>query len=728
VPWQITAFLFASVFELVMALFVRSRLRTPTAAPFCLALLLNSVWALGYAIELSLTAFPDKLLTFQIRCSFLCFYAPVWLEMVHRMTRGRPLVRGWMASAILLVPVVTLLLLWFPGPGQNPLLRSRFWVEATGGFPVLRDTLGPWGLLYYLYNYAVWAVIFLLLYPRKSHTTWERRGRLMFLGAALLGWTADALQLFHVTAPTGLNYAPILFPVTSTLIAFALLRHRLLNLAPVARSALIERLEDRILVLDADDRVVDFNHAAATTLGLARSGVLGRSATAILAPWPALAALVATPGNRRIEATLGTAIFEASLTTVLAAGETPRQPRVLVLSDITRRKETENQLRLAKEAAEAAGQAQSRFLATMSHEIRTPMNGVAGFIQLLKGTPLNREQSEYLALIDQSTRSLLVIINDVLDYSKIAANQLEIERIRCELSGVVDQVRRLLQPLAAAKGLAFATRIADGTPAAIVSDPVRLQQILTNLIGNAIKFTATGRVSLEVGTGAGDLILFTVTDTGIGIAPDQQSRIFSPFSQADASTTRRFGGTGLGLSITRHLCELMGGSLTLASTPGRGSVFIASIRAAPDTTPATPATPAPPVPRAAAPPSRRLQLLVFEDNLINQKVIGAFLAKLGHDAAFSADGAQGLARMAAARFDALLMDLEMPVMDGYETVRRIRTRERPGETRAYIIAITAHALKGERERCLALGMDDFLTKPVSLPSLQAALARVPGAA
>jgi len=723
VPWQFSALLFSSVFELIMALFVRSRLRTPTSGPFCLALLLNSSWAIGYAIELSLPSLEDKLLVFQIRCSFLCFYAPAWFEMMHRMTRGRPLLRGWMIPAVLLVPVVSLVLLWFPGPGQNPLFRHSFWVDASGGMPVLRNALGPWGIVYYLYNYLVWAIIFLMLLPRKQQTPWERRGCLIFLLAAFIGWTTDILHLLKLTHPPGLNYAPIIFPVTSTLIAFSLLRHRLLNLAPVARAALIERLEDRILVFDAENRIVDNNPAAAVTLGFDRPDAFGRSAIEILAPWPPLVALFSTPGNPRVEVTIGSADFEASLFDVLEPGDTRPRARVLVLTDITRRKETENQLRLAKEAAEAAGQAQSRFLATMSHEIRTPMNGVIGFIQLLQGTSLDPKQREYLDLIDHSTRSLLVIINDVLDYSKIAANQLGIEHIRCDLRAVAEHTRRLLQPLAAEKRLHFTTTVDASVPTEIISDPVRLQQILTNLLGNALKFTSEGSVSLAITAPAPDTIEFKVSDTGIGIAPEQQARIFTPFSQADTSTTRRFGGTGLGLSITRRLCELMGGSLTVQSELGRGSVFTAIVRA-PAAAPEPASASATDV-AATLPIRRPLRVLVFEDNAVNQKVIGAFLTKLGHATRFAADGEQGLAILAREAFDVLLMDLEMPVMDGYEAVRRIREGETPGGPRAYIVALTAHALQGQRERCLALGMDDFLTKPINLAALEQTLARVP---
>jgi signal transduction histidine kinase/ActR/RegA family two-component response regulator len=724
VPWQITALLISSVFELVMLFLVRSRLRTLTAGPFCLALLFNALWAFGYAIELMVPTLEDKLLVFQIRCSFLCFYAPAWLEMVHRMTLGRSLIRGWVTPAVFLVPVVTLVLLWFPGPGQNPLLRHTFWLDTAGGLPVLRNTWGPWGVIYYLYNYAVWAVIFVLLYPRKKHPAWERRGRLIFLVAACVGWTADVCHLFELTTPAGLNYAPIVFPVTSVLVAFALFRHRLLNLAPVARAALIEQLEDRIMVFDDDGRVVDFNRAAATTLALPKTGVMGRQASDVLGAWPELVALFPGTTNARTEVKLAGADFEASLLAVLDGHDERTRARVLVLRDITRSKENETQLRVAKEAAEAAGQAQSRFLATMSHEIRTPLNGVVGFTQMLKDTPLGDTQRDYVELIEQSSRSLLVIINDVLDYSKIVADQLEIEQVRCQLDVIIDQAGRLLQPLAAKKGLTLAVRKAAEVPAVVISDPVRLQQILNNLLGNAVKFTESGHILLEVGSPGEGHIMFRITDTGIGIAPDQQERIFNPFSQADVSTTRRFGGTGLGLSITRRLCGLMGGSLTLQSQLGRGSIFTATVRAVPVFAPAEVPAAAESAP-GARPASRRLRLLVFEDNPINQKVTGLFLARFGHESQFVENGVKGLAVLEHEKFDALLMDLEMPVMDGYETVRRIRAGEKPGGPRVYIIAVTAHALKGERERCMALGMDDFLTKPVILATLHDALARVP---
>jgi signal transduction histidine kinase/CheY-like chemotaxis protein len=723
VPWQITALFLSCTFEFAMLFLVRGRLRTSTAGPFSLALLLNAFWCLGYALELCTPDIAGKEFIFQIRCSFLCFYAAAWLETIYRMTRSRPLLRGWTLAAVLIIPVITLVLIWVPGPGQNPLLRHDFRIVESGGLGVLRNDLGPWGHIHYFFNYAIWCYVFYLLYPRRNHTSWERRGRLLILTSAVIGWTLDVLHLLNITSPHGLNYAPIFFPLTSSIVATALLRHRMFNLAPVARAALIERLEDRILVLDDEDRIIDHNRIAATTFNFKADRNEGRSAAELLQGWPDLVALLDCHDNQRTEISVGGDTLEASISTVLHDDGSSTGARVLILRDISSRKAVETQLRIAKEMAEAAGQSQARFLATMSHEIRTPMNGVIGFTQLLKETPLTPAQNEYLDLIDHSSRSLLVIINDVLDYSKIEADQLELEQVRCDLHVIVDQTIRLLEHTTRAKGITLVARFDGNVPSCVISDPVRISQILNNLIGNAIKFTSVGGITLEIQAPGPDMIAFRITDTGIGISLENQARIFTPFSQADASTTRRFGGTGLGLSITRRLCELMGGCLTLSSTLGQGSVFTAAIRArfltetdAPHTEPADISSEAREV---------TLNLLVCEDNGVNQAVIRAYLTRLGHQLTLVEDGEKGLEALARERFDAVLMDLEMPVLDGYEAVRRIRAHEKPGKYRAYIIALTAHALKGERERCLALGMDDFITKPVTLPVLKAALSQVP---
>jgi len=626
----------------------------------------------------------------------------------------------------MVVPVISLVLVWFPGPGQNPVFRHSFVFDTTGPLPVIRFALGPWGVVFYAYNLAIAAAALILVFRLRLQSAFERRVRLLFLAACTVGGISNLLYVLKISPAPGINYGPVLFPITSTLIAFALVGNRMLDLAPVARASLIERLDDRLIVLNGYAEIIDLNQSALNTLGLSHPSVIGQTAAEALKPWPELLALLNQDKPDPMELTIGPLVFEGSVLDVnTPIVRTPRA-RILILRDITRRKEIENQLRLAKDSAEAADKAQARFLATMSHEIRTPMNGIFGFIQMLNETELSANQREHIDIIAQSSRSLLVIVNDVLDYSKITAGRMEIERVSCNIAEIARQICRLLEAKAHEKNIGLTLYISPGVPKAVVGDPVRIGQVLTNLIGNALKFTEQGGVDVDIGSSMQNgrqMLVLKVKDTGIGIPSDKHKAVFEPFSQADASTTRRFGGTGLGLSITSNLCVLMGGSLTLESEPGKGSVFTATIDSG--VTPVAARIPAPSTPVSTIKPTPHpLRILVFEDNAINQTVMRALLARLGHQAQFVANGEEGLVVLARETFDVALMDIEMPVMDGYEAVRNIRKKEAGGMSRLYIIAVTAHAVEGVRERCLAATMDDFLTKPVNLKTLGDSLSRV----
>ncbi|MDO8930752.1 MAG: ATP-binding protein [Rhodocyclaceae bacterium] len=393
-------------------------------------------------------------------------------------------------------------------------------------------------------------------------------------------------------------------------------------------------------------------------------------------------------------------------------------------SMIAAQRERKQALHVAKEAAEAASRAKSEFLANMSHEIRTPMNGVLGMAQLLEGTAQTAEQREYTQIIQSSAEALLTVINDILDLSRIEANRMELEYLSMSPRALVHELADLFGAQAAAKAVGFSVVVAADVPESVVGDPGRLRQVLNNLLGNAIKFTERGAVSLalqrEPGNPGEAMLSFSVNDTGIGMAPATVANLFAPFYQADASTTRRFGGTGLGLSIARRLVDLMGGTLAVASTPGVGSTFTVRLPFALDH--AAPAEAAEVAWPAAQLPGQA-QVLIVDDNATNRTVALHMLEKLGARGAVAGHGEEALDILRHLPCDLVLMDCQMPVMNGFEATRRIRLGE-AGAARAgvRIVAMTANAMQGDREKCLAAGMDDYLAKPLSLGKLTETLA------
>ena len=396
------------------------------------------------------------------------------------------------------------------------------------------------------------------------------------------------------------------------------------------------------------------------------------------------------------------------------------------LQDVTWRKRLEEETRSALSAAEAANQAKSDFLANVSHEIRTPLNAIIGLTRLLLDGELVESQRDFVSTISSSSKTLLALVNDILDFSKIESGKMVLNVQPFDLYHCLEEIKDLFYHNAAERQLLLSMRLASNLPRYVAGDELRLRQILINLVGNAVKFTERGAVGISASVGRcngnGEIeIRFVISDTGVGIPPEYLNRLFLAFSQLDSSRSRRFGGTGLGLVISNRLTELMGGTITVDSEVGVGSHFHVSVwlRAVENQTsveqpPATPDLP-------ALDPG--LRVLLAEDNLTNQKVMLLLLQRIGLSADVASNGLQALARLQTHAYDVILMDIQMPEMDGLTATREIRA-SRFVQRQPTIIALTANAVEGDREICLAAGMDAYLPKPFKLENLVDLLAKV----
>jgi len=497
--------------------------------------------------------------------------------------------------------------------------------------------------------------------------------------------------------------------------------------------ALIDAIPDSVFLLDKEGNFLDYRAPNSSMLYAPPELFMGKSIHSIM-PQDLVELTMNNIGMARQSGKMQ--VFEYQLPT---NGETKHfEARInlceggdflTLVRDVTERKRSDEMLWKAKEVAEAAAKAKSEFLANMSHEIRTPLNAVIGLTGILLDTDLTHEQRNYLEIVRNSSDSLLSVINNILDFSKIDGGMMELEQSPFDLRRCIESTMDLMVTRVEEKELVLKVVLDDQLPPMLVGDANRIRQVLANLLSNAVKFTDKGFVEVSVRGNAipeGFELRFDVLDTGIGMPQDKLDRLFMPFSQIDSSITRRYGGTGLGLAISKRLVEMMGGRIWAESDPGVGSTFTFTIKVKlpcmqpvqhkvkdlkPDIKP--------PI-EGHFQQARPLSILLAEDNAVNQMVLLQMLRKIGYQADLASNGFDVLAALDRQAYDVVLMDIQMPDMDGFEATRRILARFSKTK-RPRIIALTAHALNGDRERCLDAGMDSYLSKPVKIEDLQSAL-------
>ena len=410
----------------------------------------------------------------------------------------------------------------------------------------------------------------------------------------------------------------------------------------------------------------------------------------------------------------------------LRATEINGRPRLLaVVRDISERKQGMQELQKARDAALQATVAKNEFLANMSHEVRTPLNGIMGLSQLLRTTSLTEEQIGYMDMLDGSARNLLVLINDILDISRIEAGSLTIQHTSFSPAKLLREVAGMYEKSAAAKGVHLDCKLSDDLPMTLVGDPLRLKQVLVNLVGNAVKFTSHGGVTVSVSrlldSPQGSRLCFEVRDSGIGMSAETLQKIFNPFTQADSSTSRIHGGSGLGLAICRRLSELMGGSIRAESSLGQGSCFVVELPFGRYIGSQDADVSEPMVPPVQLKP---LQILLVEDQEVNRTFVQRLLEQQGHRIAPAVDGLMALDLLERKAYDLMLLDIQMPGMGGEEVLARLRQQEQTSGLHLPVIALTAHALAGDKEKLLEIGFDGYISKPVQMDQLLAEMGRV----
>ncbi len=703
----------------LLAIYVWLNRSVPGARILFVALLSIAFWSFSSGMEYRGGTLEARVFWWGFEIPAIAV-VPVFWFLLTRTYIGKPW-RGWRVAALFVMPLATVLMHWTSA--TTHLYWRRIWLAENGSLVTVGRVYGAGFWVFVTYSYALVTITAILLLRFAARHPAQRRQSFVLLGSMLLPWVTNVLYVFDVEPLRYIDLTPHAFLVTGVGIWWALYRYRFQGIVPVAWMGVVRGMVHGVIVFDIEDRIADLNPAAEALLGCRAEQVQGHYATDVLAGHPGLIEVL----EGGLEGPDDVCVSQGETTLVCAARMADvrrgkrRVGRMMTLREVTEERKAAAELEQARQSAESAAVAKSRFLANMSHEIRTPMNGVLGMMGLLLDSGLNEEQLSMAETVQESAESLLALLNDILDYSRIDAGKLELESVPFHLTRTLDQVVRLLKPAAAGKNLEISLDVSPDVPETLLGDPTRLRQVMLNLVGNAIKFTPAGWVRIGVRPISADAahatLELTVSDSGIGIAPERIGLLFQEFLQADSSIARNYGGTGLGLAISRRLLEMMGGSIRVESVPNQGTVFTLEVpfvcadgASANATSSASGAT------------WERLpawRVLLAEDNKVNQRVGQSVLEKLGCQVEIAGDGRAAIAAVQGAQYDVILMDLHMPGVDGLQATREIRKLG----VATPIVALTASVELETRNACAQAGMDGFVSKPFHPGEVASALKR-----
>lgn len=632
------------------------------------------------------------------------------------------LTKKWIVL-LMIVPSITIIMAFTNT--WHGLFLDNFVLEVYENMTLIksRGQIFYWINVLYSYSLILVGTVLISASYFKLSNIYKRQTRILIIGASI-PYIANILYNFEIIDFPLSDITPIAILFSGLIFFRGFFRHKLLDIVPIARDTIIENMRDLLIVLDNQKRIIDMNQAAIDVLKMSPLKSIGQPFSNCISKFPLLLQKIYDDIEikEKIVIENGSSNYFYDLSTSLLYDKKGMvSGELIVLRDITELEVAMNEINESKKAAESASTAKSQFLANMSHEIRTPMNSVVGMTDLLITTDLDGEQKRYADILKDSAESLLLIINDILDFSKIEAGKLEIESIDFNLIELVTNIITENEEHAHKKKLILALKIDQDIPKGVIGDSVRIAQILNKLVSNAIKFTDSGIIELDVSLVSKEddfiKICFSVTDTGIGIPSENINNLFESFNQLDSSTTRKVGGTGLGLSIVKRLVKALSGSITVESELGKGSRFIVVIPFVLSHKDFEEEKEKNILGEEEKKFERGIHVLLAEDNKINQMLMIRLFEKGGYDVDVADNGKMVLEMMSYKEYDIILMDIQMPELDGYETTEIIRNEEKNTRGHIPIIALTAGAMQEDKDRCMKAGMDDYISKPVKSQKL-----------